>query len=269
MPGRRYVDSLIEQACMSTDNLAETYTCIVRDDRPLAGILTRLDALPIEWVAFSDVHASKVGELWRSTRRAGLSLRDRACLAIAIERRLPLLATNRVWAGLGLPVEVTADPMSDGPDAEELALASLTLGDLPLLERFVRAYYVEDGHEFHEERQPAALAALAAGDVALGRGWLVRHRGQTVGYVVLTRGFSIEAGGCEGCIDELYLVPEVRGRGLGRRVLALLEAEAGRLGARRLFLEVERGNRAIALYRRAGFVDHGRHLLSKQLDAGA
>jgi ribosomal protein S18 acetylase RimI-like enzyme len=159
--------------------------------------------------------------------------------------------------------------MSVGPDAEELALASLTVDDLPLLERFVRAYYVEDGHEFHEERQPAALAALVAGDVALGRGWLVRHGGQTVGYVVLTQGFSIEAGGCEGCIDELYLVPEVRGRGLGRRVLALLEAEAGRLGVRRLFLEVEHGNRAIALYRHAGFVDHARYLLSKQLDAGA
>ena len=159
--------------------------------------------------------------------------------------------------------------MSAGSEREELALVPLTTGDLPLLERFVRAYYVEDGHEFHEERQPAALAALVAGDVALGRGWLVRHGGQTVGYVVLTQGFSIEAGGCEGCIDELYLVPEVRGRGLGRRVLALLEAEAGRLGVRRLFLEVEHGNRAIALYRHAGFVDHARYLLSKQLDAGA
>ncbi len=133
----------------------------------------------------------------------------------------------------------------------------------------MRAYYVEDGHAFHEERQPAALAALVAGGTALGHGWLVRHRGQPVGYVVLTLGFSIEAGGCEGCIDELYLVPEVRGRGLGRRVLALLEGEAARLGVRRLFLEVEHGNRAIALYRRAGFVDHGRYLLSKRLDDGA
>ncbi len=106
MPGRRYVEPLIEQACMSTVNLAETYTCLVRDDRPLAGILTRLDALPIEWVAFSDVHAAKVGELWRSTRRAGLSLGDRACLALAIERGLPVLTADRAWAGLGLPVEI-------------------------------------------------------------------------------------------------------------------------------------------------------------------
>ncbi len=91
---------------MSTVNLAETYTRLVRDGHPLAGILARLDGLPIEWVAFSDVHAAKSGELWRSTRQAGLSLGDRACLALAIERGLPVLTADRAWAGLGLPVEV-------------------------------------------------------------------------------------------------------------------------------------------------------------------
>ena len=114
-------------------------------------------------------------------------------------------------------------------------------------------------------RQPAALAALAAGE-ALGRSWLVTLAGRPVGYVVLTLGFSVEAGGCEGCLDEWYLLPEVRGRGLGRQVLGLVEAAARELGVRRLFLEVEHANPAIALYRRVGFVDHRRHLLSKRLD---
>jgi GNAT superfamily N-acetyltransferase len=147
----------------------------------------------------------------------------------------------------------------------EPALAPLRAADLPLLEQMVRAYYVEDGHSFDPARQPAALVALAEGE-PLGRAWLVTLAGRPVGYVVLTLGFSVEAGGREGCLDELFVVPAARGRGVGRRVLELVEEEARRLGIRRLFLEVKRGNRAFELYRRAGFVDHGRTLMSKHLD---
>jgi ribosomal protein S18 acetylase RimI-like enzyme len=53
---------------------------------------------------------------------------------------------------------------------------------------------------------------------------------------------------------------------LGGRVLALLEVEARALSVRRMYLEVERRNRAIGLYRRAGYVDHDRFLMSKLLD---
>jgi ribosomal protein S18 acetylase RimI-like enzyme len=60
-------------------------------------------------------------------------------------------------------------------------------------------------------------------------------------------------------------VPEARSRGLGSRVLALVEAEARPFGVHRIFLEVERHNRVIGLYRRAGYVDHDRFLRSKLL----
>ena len=145
-----------------------------------------------------------------------------------------------------------------------MRLALVSAADLPLLERFVRAYYVEDRHSFDENRQPAALAALAAGE-PFGRGWVTLLDGHPVGYVVLSWGFSIEAGGREACLDEFYLVPEVRGRGLGGRVLVLVEAEARAFGVRRIFLEVERHNRVIGLYRRAGYADHDRVLMSKRL----
>jgi GNAT superfamily N-acetyltransferase len=151
------------------------------------------------------------------------------------------------------------------PAPERLELAVVGAADLPLLERLVRAYYVEDGHRFHDDRQPAALAALAAGE-PFGRAWLIVLDRRPVGYVVLSWGFSVEAGGREACLDEIYLVPEVRNRGLGGRVLGLIEAEARAIGVRRIFLEVERRNRAIGLYRRAGYVDHDRFLMSKFLD---
>ncbi len=105
-PGRQHVEPAIDHACISTVNLAEVYRRLVRDGHDIAGILARLDALPIEWVAFSDVHAAKAGELWRSTRQAGLSLGDRACLALAIERALPVLTADRAWAGLALPIDI-------------------------------------------------------------------------------------------------------------------------------------------------------------------
>ena len=153
---------------------------------------------------------------------------------------------------------------ADGPH-ESVRLALVTAADLPLLEQFVRAYYVEDRHSFDEDRQPAALAALAAGE-PFGRGWLIGLAERRVGYVVLSWSFNIEAGGREACLDELYLVPGVRRRGLGARVLVLVEAEARAFGVRRMFLEVERHNRVIGLYRRAGYADHDRFLMSKLLD---
>lgn len=145
-----------------------------------------------------------------------------------------------------------------------VTLRSLIPTDLPLLERLVRAYHVEDGLTFDPDRQPAALRSLVD-DQPLGHGWFVVVDGASKGYVVLTLSFSIEAGGRDGIIDELYLVPEIRGRGIGRQVLDLVEAEARKLGLNTLYLEVEHGNRAIELYRRAGFVDHHRYLMSKLL----
>jgi ribosomal protein S18 acetylase RimI-like enzyme len=151
------------------------------------------------------------------------------------------------------------------PAPERLELAAVSAADLPLLERLVRAYYVEDRHTFHDDRQLAALAALAAGE-PFGRAWLTLLERRPVGYAVLSWGFSVEAGGREACLDEIYLVPAVRNRGLGSRVLALLEGEARAQGVRRVFLEVERDNRAIGLYRRAGYAEHARFLMSKLLD---
>jgi diamine N-acetyltransferase len=157
-------------------------------------------------------------------------------------------------------------PMQKGAPlsgSQRLQLVPVTGPDLPLLEQLVRAYYLEDGHTFRD-RQPAALAALVTGE-PLARAWLIRVGPRPVGYVVLTLTFSVEASGREACVDEFYLIPEMRNRGLGSRALALVEAEARNLHVRRIFLEVQRGNRVIGLYRRAGYVDHDRFLMSKFL----
>jgi GNAT superfamily N-acetyltransferase len=107
-----------------------------------------------------------------------------------------------------------------------------------------------------------AFADLIA-DAALGRVWLLVVDGEAVGYVAVTFGYSIEYGGRDGFLDELFVTADQRGRGLGTRALQFVADECRRLGLAALHLEVERANAAAQrVYRAAGFIDHDRSLMS-------
>lgn len=99
-----------------------------------------------------------------------------------------------------------------------------------------------------------------------GRVWLLVVDERPVGYIVLTLGFSFEFLGTDAFIDELYIVPEFRRRGFAKRAVRFLEVEAQKLGVNALHLEVDDGNdAAFELYRRTGFEDHNRFLMTKWL----
>jgi diamine N-acetyltransferase len=135
----------------------------------------------------------------------------------------------------------------------------------PLL-RLVEAFHAEDGYPFREEETRINLLRLL-GDPQLGRLWVIEDAGALAGYLVLGLGFSLEFRGRDAFVDELYVVPSHRGRGLGKQALALAEAACRELGVRALHLEVERGNEeALGLYRKVGFVDHDRYLMTKWID---
>ena len=130
--------------------------------------------------------------------------------------------------------------------------------DLPCLLPLVRAYHAFEGIELNDTRRRATLAALLA-DPTLGRVWLIESDRTVVGYVALTCGYSIEFGGRDGFVDELFIVEAARGRGCGSAVLAQVSTLAATLGIRALHLEVAHDNpRARRLYEHAGFVarDH-------------
>ena len=55
---------------------------------------------------FSATQAEIAAGLWTSTREVGLSLADRACLALAIDLRAPVLTGDRAWRDLPIGVEV-------------------------------------------------------------------------------------------------------------------------------------------------------------------
>lgn len=112
-----------------------------------------------------------------------------------------------------------------------------------------------------------ALLELS-GDPAAGRVWLVEADAGPVGYAVLTRGFSLEFEGRDAFLDELYVRPAFRGRGLGRALVDAVEGGCRELGVRALHLEVDRDQtRVQELYRRAGFRDHDRYLMTKWIEA--
>lgn len=112
-------------------------------------------------------------------------------------------------------------------------------------------------------RQRRALRMLVRGD-AFGHGWLIRVNDVPAGFVIVSLGYSVEYGGRDAFIDELYVAPPFRRCGLGAEAVAFAERFCRERGVKTVHLEVARGNRAAnAVYRRAGFKAHGFVLMSK------
>jgi ribosomal protein S18 acetylase RimI-like enzyme len=136
--------------------------------------------------------------------------------------------------------------------------------DANILVRLARAFRAEDGQALDAAGEVAVIQ-IARGEL-FARAWIARLDGQAVGYVVVTLGYSIEYGGRDGFIDDLYLVPAARGQGIGRELLRFALARADELGIRTLHLEVETSNEsALRLYRSAGFEETGRRLMRRRL----
>jgi ribosomal protein S18 acetylase RimI-like enzyme len=116
--------------------------------------------------------------------------------------------------------------------------------------------------------EPAVRNALRAflADSTFGKVWIFSDGTTPAGYIVLTLGFSFEFHGQDAFIDELYVEPQYRRQGIGRRAVQFVEERARELGVQALHLEVDRGNDpAQELYHRAGYEDHKRYLMTKLL----
>jgi ribosomal protein S18 acetylase RimI-like enzyme len=101
---------------------------------------------------------------------------------------------------------------------------------------------------------------------AFGGVWMLSEGNKAVGYIILTVGFSFEFHGHDAFIDELYVDAAYRQRGYGRRAVTFIEEKALEMGVNAVHLEVDRGNdAALELYRRAGYADHDRFLMTKWL----
>lgn len=125
--------------------------------------------------------------------------------------------------------------------------------DLARLLPLVAAFHDEEGLQNSEEHRQNALAPLLEGSPH-GAVYLIGPSRAPIGYVVVTFGWSVEFGGMDGFIDEIYIRSGVRGRGVGTEVIAALVAMLKSVGMKALHLEVDPDNEsALRLYRRCHF----------------
>jgi GNAT superfamily N-acetyltransferase len=139
--------------------------------------------------------------------------------------------------------------------------------DLGRLVELMTEFYAESGYSLQSDRAAAAFSQLLADD-RLGRIWLLEVDGTSAGYVVLTLGFSMEYGGLDAFIDDLFVRSSYRGQGHGTKAVAVLRETCIALGVRALHLEADRDSLAAQhVYRKAGFEGNNRQLLTLRLAA--
>jgi ribonuclease VapC len=104
-------DAIAGGASISTVYLAEALSTLATRDRDPADVVSELTergllggAITVE--PFTTADATEAARLRPLTRAAGLSLADRACLAVARRLAAAVLTADQAWGGLGLDVDV-------------------------------------------------------------------------------------------------------------------------------------------------------------------
>jgi len=135
--------------------------------------------------------------------------------------------------------------------------------DIITILKFIKNFYAMSSYPFREEKVGESVRNLIK-NINLGRIWIIEFDSKSVGYIILTFGYSIEYKGRDAFIDELYIEEEFRGRGIGRETVDFVIKESEKLGIKAVHLEVERNNDAAKnLYEKYDFKDNGRTLMTR------
>jgi ribonuclease VapC len=106
-PGsEKLTPEILREAAVSTVNLSEVQAKLVREglDQDEAWELALSPVASVE--PFTGDHAKTAGSLVKQTRLLGLSLGDRACLALGMDLGAPIYTADKQWKSLklGLPI---------------------------------------------------------------------------------------------------------------------------------------------------------------------
>ena len=93
-------------AIMSAVNVTEVITRMIDEGASREAALRSLQEISPSIRPFDESLALEAGFLRTATRRYGLSLGDRACLALALRERIPVVTADKAWAKLNLGIDI-------------------------------------------------------------------------------------------------------------------------------------------------------------------
>lgn len=99
-PGGDVVQDLLENAVISSVNWSEVVQKALDRQVEVDGLRQDLEALGLQVLPFTAPQAERAAFLRTTTRHLGLSLGDRACLALAAELGLPAVTVDKIWKDL-------------------------------------------------------------------------------------------------------------------------------------------------------------------------
>jgi ribonuclease VapC len=105
-PGSERVWSVLSQAVVGTVNWSEVVQKSLRREVDITGMREEFVQAGVVFSPFTVEQAEIAALLWDKTRHLGLSLGDRACLALAMEQQLPILTADRAWSELDLGLQI-------------------------------------------------------------------------------------------------------------------------------------------------------------------
>jgi ribonuclease VapC len=91
---------------ISAVNLTEVLTRVIDLKGSVSALVPRITQIVSEVIPFTEAGALSAAMLRQATRHLGLSLGDRACLALAIELNADVYTADRAWKELALPCTV-------------------------------------------------------------------------------------------------------------------------------------------------------------------
>ena len=140
------------------------------------------------------------------------------------------------------------------------------LDDLPALVALLGLLFSQEAEFTPTPSVQAQGLRLILSQPAVGRVWILRHAGKVVGMCSLLFSVSTALGARVAWLEDVVLLPAVRGRGWGSALLAEVLQQAKQMGCARLTLLTDADNLgAQRFYARFGFAASGMQPMRLQL----